>query len=217
MYDNIVQCGSDIVKILRTDGLNKNSIKRINNTFQKSIESIGNELKFQDITINNDELKNNDPGKVKAAVFLFINTFICQIIISTVLIIFFGSVVGTNLLAIIVAPISEEISKSIAIKGGYIIEFNIILNSYEIINYVSNGTMSGLPLIKMIKARIRCSLMHITTSIIQWITSNTSLLKLNDENKDEVSFIGQLLGTLIHMVWNILALTSQKFTELVFR
>ena len=216
VFDNIKECSSNIVKILRTDGLNKNSIKKINSTFQKTLESIGKELKFQDIVIDNAELNNSDPGKVKAAIFLLINSLVLQAIIYIVLTVFFGNT-SDILRDVLISPIFEEIAKAIAIKGNYIIEFDIVFDLWEAINYIPYALSLDISLFKTIKVRAVTTVMHNVTSAIQWIFSNTELLKNDEEDKDTVSFIGQVTGILIHIVWNLLSVKSKKFNDFLLK
>ena len=144
--------------------------------------------------------------------------------------------VGNVLGCCVVAPITEETAKGIAVKNNYATEFSVVFNIYEASSYIIKSSVIGvpfkvdgvigrykIPLKNMVRARTAAVGMHISTTIIQWLSTNPKLLaKLGiDENNDEsgkkekVAFIGQLISMIIHFSWNLAASTSKSFARAI--
>ena len=115
--------------------------------------------------------------------------------------------VGGTIYAIIGAPIIEEASKSIAVKGGFEKEYMIVFNSYEFTSYVVQMTAIGIPIIDSILLRGAVVGMHNFTTYINKLFSTEEFrkkFKIKDtkDAKDQATLCAYTIGTLIHVSWN---------------
>ena len=125
---------------------------------------------------------------------------IIDIILETV----FGHV-GYVITITVAGPIIEEFAKQISIKGGFAVEFTALFNSSEILLYTYQfGNLHGVK--NIVITRLKVALMHLSTTIIQWISNNAEALGI--ENKEKASVIGNILGVLIHAYWNSSAIAG---------
>lgn len=216
-YGNFVNecssCATKISSIIREKGLNSESEKEIISIFERTIEKVG-EI-FLDPNKIKDKANKLNAGfeKIKASYKVLILVIFVNTTVDLVLSLLFGRLIGRSLTAIIVAPIVEEISKSIAIKGGFVQEYTLVFNVHELSNYVKlYGKVVGFA--KMITIRLKCVLLHLTTTILQWLTVNKDILKkcgVNPDDTDTVNFIGRIIAIFIHTTWNFLAAFSPAF------
>lgn len=100
--------------------------------------------------------------------------------------------IGLFLASVFIAPIVEEYSKYISIKGDYTKTFFVIFNIFEFTLYVSRffGIISLGPLLLM---RFLAVLLHLITTYVQY--------KFNKE--EENSKTGLAAGIMIHTFWNM--------------
>lgn len=117
------------------------------------------------------------------------------------------------LVGVIAAPILEESAKQIALRGGFQKEFLVIFNTLEFTEYVIiYAPIVGL--IKIFAARLMAVGLHITTTIVQWISMNKEFQKkvMRDPNdpkeKAELEGMGLATGMMIHALWNLVATIS---------
>lgn len=210
-------CAKDIANLIKNKGLNFNTEKEIISMFENTLMKLGK------IFIDTKKIKNNpkflelDNEKFIASVKLFTIVVAINSIVGNILFLLTGSV-GYNLCIYIWVPIIEELSKSIAIKGGFIKEYTILFNGYEIVtNTIVYGKIIGYT--RIIIARLKTSLMHITTTLLQWLTSNNDILEkcgIKPDNIPLVNLIGRLLGIFIHSSWNYMSLFNEKFVNKIF-
>ena len=203
------------VDIIKKEGINKTSLGKLGELFKNFYTSIAEFLKNFDASSINDG--SYDINKLKRSALLLIFVVITNTLISSILTILFG-VVGRNLSTWLVCPIIEEAAKQIAIRGEFTLEFTAVFNTYEFTSYVFNMSIIGMPFIKAIKTRLIVVGMHVTTTIIQYLSNNEKLLKslgLNKEDdRNQVSALGHITGSLIHITWNYLAVYSEAFNRL---
>lgn len=215
--NSLQKSSKEIANVIIKNGINDQSKKTISNI----ISNLKNEILDIVKNIDTDELKfeKYDANKINEALLLFIMMVMANsIIVSVCLIIFpgIGNIIGIG----IAGPIIEEFAKAISIKGGFEKEFYVIFNMYEMMRYVPQIKIMNMdiPLSKAILSRLKVAGMHLTTTIIQWISQNEKILeKLNikKEDHDKIALIGQITGTIIHSTWNILGLKSVKFNNFI--
>lgn len=213
----IKSTSSDIINNIMKNGINKQSrsfiAEKMSDLKSYILDILGN------VEYDMLEFANYDANKIiKSFVLVLLVSIANSIVIVLCTTLFPG--VGTFIAYAIVAPIFEELCKAVSIKGEFTAEFAVVFNALEMSQYVTGIVANGGKLIDAVKIRLRAVGMHLTTTIIQWITSNKKIMeKLNiDENdKDKISFIGQLLGTIIHGIWNGLAVTDNAtFKKILF-
>ena len=198
-----------IVKIIKSEGINKDSKtkinKLINTEFGKFVESINQ------TNIPEDSGKKFSKAKLKKSIVLLCRVVFENSIIALVLSSLFGPV-GNYITGIIVAPIVEEMAKSAAVKGNFIAEFQFVFNLFEFSSYMKNMAVNNAAgftnthMGKFAIVRLATVGMHLTTSIVHYISSNSKLLqKLKIKNEDDeknAKGIGLIIGFLIHAIWN---------------
>ena len=63
--------------------------------------------------------------------------------------------------------------------------------------------------------------MHLTTTLIQWLTNNPKVLEKlkieSEDDKNKASIVGHTIGMIIHGVWNGLASFSQTFNNYLMK
>lgn len=216
--ENIQQCAEDIAGIIKKEGLNGKSQKKIISIFEKFIQTSG------DIYIDSSVIVSKNPSfaeieskRLVASLQLFMVVLMVNTLVGIVLQILLGRYIGHSLLAIIVAPIVEELSKSIAIKGGFVKEYTIVFNVLEARQYIKRAA----PVIgfsKIFIIRIKCALLHVTTTLLQWLTLNKNLLEkcgINPDDTETVNFVGRIIAIFIHGTWNFLATFSETFNRFI--
>lgn len=209
--DCIKEASNNIIKIIKNDGINGKSTKeifvQIDNVFQRVADNIHPE------DINTDKFKSYDITKIRSALLLFVFMYIISFMINLILVLLLGSSMGNILTIAIVGPIIEELAKQTAVKGNFIVEFQVVFNTFEIVKYTRKAPVVKLGYLQLFKARLKVAAMHITTSIIQWMTNNTDITGI--ENKETISVIGNIIGILIHGSWNSLSLFNERFVRLI--
>lgn len=206
---------NNIAKTIKSEGINEKSKSKILTYYNEFFSTLNKTLDLANIDINTSIFgKEYDINKVKDAFLIFIIGTMTTSIIANVLVIFFGLNIGQILVTAIVAPIVEETEKQIAIRRNCSMEYTIIFNTYEFSYYfISLNPILGK--VNAIKLRLIPVGMHLTNTIIQFLTNNVKLQQKlgieNDKNKQtKLSLIGQLIGTIIHCAYNSLALMSNN-------
>ena len=219
---DLIGVGGDIAKFafskLTKDGFSKEARKEIENyadkkftEMAKSVKTVGDD--YVRATSTNKEYQkylNDDKAfskrKLTAAYNLLFRVLITNTIIHELLKLVFGPI-GVSIWAVVCAPIVEENSKIAAVKGDFIVEYNLVFNAYEFTYYtITYGPAVGVA--NIVKIRLAVIGMHTTTAIVHWLADNPLLNKINKANKLEVgdnnkhTIVGQFIGTAIHMAWN---------------
>ena len=87
------------------------------------------------------------------------------------------------------------------------VEFNVVLNTFEFVTYtLAYKSIFGLK--KIIAMRIAAVGLHTLTSIVHWLTEHSEKLGFKNKDKDEISTIGSIIATLIHSLWNTVAVVT---------
>lgn len=193
---------TNIINIIKKYGINKKSIDKIYKELDGNFSRIANRVAP---SIKVDTTKwQYEKEKMRSAVMLFLIVLSINSTIKIVLWVIFNETIADNITAVLVAPITEEFAKQVSIKGGFTAEFAAIFNAYEITYYTTKYSLFyGVEVKKMIVLRLKVALMHLTTTLIQWLTNNTKIVGI--ENKEKASVIGNIVGILIHGCWNSLA------------
>jgi len=201
------ETGEKIGNTIKEKGLTKESKKSIAKIYDDFIVSLKNNI--NEIIVPDNLVKKVDSGEytaenIKRAIGLTL-ACICfnEIMIWALSIII---PIGGGLIARgIVCPFVEETAKAIALKGKYSKEFTVIFNISEFSLYVIRGVN---PLLRLIPVG-----MHITTTLVQYFTSDEKIQKKlgldKEEDKEKLTFIGRIVAYLIHSAYNtILAISS---------
>ena len=192
--------GKKIGKTIKEDGLTKESKKTIAKIYDDFLESLKNSI--DEIAVSDNLLKKVDSGEytlenIKRAVALTVACICVNTVTLTALNLilpFVGQLIAIG----IVCPFFEEAAKSIAIKGKYAKEFTIVFNATEFAMYVHRGVN---PLIRLLPVG-----MHITTTLVQYFTSNEKIQKKlgldKEQDKEQLTLIGRIVAFIIHSGWN---------------
>lgn len=74
-------------------------------------------------------------------------------------------------------------------------------------------------LVKIIKTRLLTVGMHLTSTIVHFLTTNKEIQKKlgldKEEDKEKLSLIGFITGNLIHITWNSLSVFSTTFNKII--
>lgn len=186
--------------VIKRKGLNSNSMKELDIIMSDAFKAISSDLDLADIP--ELKFKGYDANKIRKSIVLtvyiyFLNSF-CDLLISLLL----GPVIGGILTAVVIAPIIEESCKRASVVGGYASEFAIVFNTFEFSLYVTRYNEVS----KIIAIRLVAVGMHLITFVINWFSNNTKLISRlgmdKDNDKEEITNTGFLLGILIHSIWN---------------
>ena len=211
----VKEYGARMGDVIRKEGINSNSIKELTTLFEQCTEHIS--VFFRDIRVPN-KLAGYDINRMKAALCLFLTVLTINTMIMCLLMLL-GPITADVLTTVVVAPIVEEFAKSVAIKGKFGTEFTVVMNAYEMVYYVNQmKRVPGIGILKAIRVRAFVVLMHLTTTIIQWLSNNQKLLDMigvKKEDKGTISFIGRILGIVIHSIWNFLSKFNMKFVSML--
>lgn len=210
----------EIGSTIKKEGITSSSKKSIATSIRKCYEDIIDIIKCTDVDIPESIENTYDPNKLKNGILLTIADVLINTLCKSILEILFGSNIGTLLTAIIVGPIVEEISKHIAVRGEFAVEYTFVFNFYEVSSYINTMTnILNMPLKNAIRGRLFCVGMHLVNTIINWLTTNKNVQKKlgleKEEDKDKLSLIGNITGILIHMTWNTLASFSKTFNSFI--
>ena len=216
---------SDIHKVLyqMDKNINKNGITNSISSGTKSISNIiasaliKSDYLMDDLSDNLDifgseDLEEKVLNSLRILIFVLISSTICLII----LMILFGPVIGQVLAAIMIAPVIEDAGKSLAVRNDCGDIYNVLFNIFEAGSYISSLTMMGYGLSKAIAIRLPAIAMHSIGTFIQKAFSSDKLLKKlnmdpkNDNDKRKLRMMGQVISTLLHVVFNTLAILLFK-------
>lgn len=208
---------TQIANTIKNEGITESSRKHIATTIRECYDNVLDILKSTDTPIPDNS--SYDKNKLKNGLVLVVADILINTLCNLILTLLLGPHIGRLATVIIVGPIVEELSKQLAIRGGFSVEYTFMFNFYEASSYVINMTMMKIPLKNAIRGRLLCVGMHLTNTIINALSLNKNVQKkLNiekEEDKDKLALIGNLTGLLIHMTWNTLASFSQGFNNLI--
>ena len=181
----------EIANDITKNGLNKKSISSIMDKFWKTCVFELDASTLEDVM---EKDKSFTKAKIEKALKLLLCVCIVNATCDLVLTILFKGI-GSYLTGVLVAPIVEENAKQIAIKDGITKEFTVVFNAFEYTEYLFKyGPKSGFA--NVAKLRVFPVAMHI-------IHKELGIEDLEkDEKKKRISFIGHLIGVLIHAAWN---------------
>jgi hypothetical protein len=213
----ISSASKDIGNTIKKKGITKESRKsimaRINDCLDQISEALEEYMDDIDITFPED----TDPKHISNSIGLVLTALIVNSLGIAILQIVAalmagpaGLEIGSKIGACIIAPIVEEFCKRTANKGGYLPTFLIVFNIAEASLYITSITATGVKITKAIIIRGIAIGLHISTSVVQWITSNEKFqkfigldkLKNPEDAKKSISAIGYIVGVLMHALYN---------------
>ena len=199
------KASKDIAAEIKKNGLtNKKSISAIMDNFWDNAAFHIDPSMYESIMEKN---KSFTKAKVDKAIQLTLCILVVVTIIHIVLDMIIGIPASRVLCPIVVEPLVEENAKQIAIKANIIKEFTVVFNTLETALALAVHGPDGF--LKTIFARLGTVSMHVVTTIIQYISSNTKIHKQlgiedlkDEEKKKRISFLGHLISVLFHACWN---------------
>ena len=212
----VTKASKDIAGIIKKEGINKASKAHIKSALNTLYDDIARDLEISCDAVND----KSAAGKIKQSTMLLFGVITVNTMCLLIFQLLFGAQVGSILTSVIVAPLTEEGSKQVAIKGDYIKEYMVLFNIYEASSYVVRMTISGVPFLTAVKVRLLAAGIHVTTAIIQWLTQNKEVQKKIGIDKDEkaqdnIRTMGNIIGIVIHCTWNTLASFSTRFVSAI--
>lgn len=204
----IKSAGQDIAGIVKKEGLSAGSRKKIHNRigilFDDLCESISEGVPAP------KNAGDNKPNIIKSfKLVLWVVTI--NSLANAVLALLVGPNIGYFLTCVLVAPMVEEASKSISVKGKFDKEFYIIFNTVEASMYVSRLTQVGYSFAKAVSIRLSPAIiLHGGNTIIHKIFDSKEIRRKYDVGNDEdarnkATTTGYVITTLIHSAWNFAA------------
>lgn len=204
-------CAKEIVEYIKVNGLNKSAFGKVTAIVGKYFGDVSKIISVDNKILNDKRFSNYDSDKLRNAANIFLHMIIwitiCQIVIS--IFTFSIPIVNNVLTCCIIAPIFEEYAKKLSTRSGCIKEFYIIFNTFEFAEYVILYTpIVGLK--NIVITRVVALGLHLTNTIINWLSDNKKVQELlnldKEEDKDKLSALGYISGVVIHAVYNGCAL-----------
>ena len=204
----IQQVAKNVADIFKKKGITKESKKEAKDLLFKFYDDTNNWLDtaayFSGVTDNDKILSKFSTKKVYKAILLLSCVIVAQTIFNFVLnslVPGLGSVAGS----ILVAPITEEGSKAMAARGGYIDEYNAVFNIFEFTEYVIHG--------ESIKGRLIAVLSHSLNSFMHKIANDREFrekfnIQIDEKEEAIVSKLVLICMTVEHAVWNYECVSS---------
>jgi len=206
---------TSIASEIKSNGLKKESKSTISHKFEQLCKKL-EELLFESLDTKKLENGKYDKTKIKNALRAVVYCLAINTVALFTFSIILGPVIGNFILCVIVAPLVEELCKKFAVSGGFEKEFSVLFNAYEMVTYVSRIRKMGIPMLKAIRIRTFTVLMHLTTTIVQWLSKNEKVQKFLHLKDEQSKTLGYFIGVFIHGAWNFLAATNnQKFLKMV--
>lgn len=143
-------------------------------------------------------------------IILLLNTYLGVILVAvcTMAVGSTGAIIGIALLAIFIAPLTEESGKFFSILNRSEKEFLIVLNGFELLHYVGGMVAVGVSLPTALLLRLGPVLMHIATTYIQ-----KYFIKRGEKTKNIASAnTGLTIGIIIHGIFNFFSMLSTNIT-----
>ena len=218
--------GKEIVSIIKNEGLNSESKKKIHNVISELFEDIAKDISVEKI-LENGKLKDIERSKLKRSLILLLWVLLINSIAAIVLAIL--GPVGQFLTVSLVAPLVEESAKAISVKGNFEKEFWVVFNAFEFTSYIVKGgpiavlsKVAGIDfgIKNLVRGRIAAVGMHTVNTLIHKLFDSEKFrkkfnIKDDKDAKDKSTFIGFVIAVLIHGTWNASAMLSPAFNSKV--
>lgn len=218
--------GEKIVSVIKKEGLNSGSKKKIHNIVSELFEEAAKDISIEKI-LENGKLKDIERSKLKRSLILLLWVLLINSLAATVL--FILGPLGQFLTVSLVAPLVEESAKAISVKGDFEKEFWAVFNAFEFTSYIVKGAPTTIFLkasgvdfgIKnLVRGRIAAVGMHTVNTVIHKVFDSEKFrrkfnIKDDKDAKDKSTFIGFVIAVLIHGTWNATAMLSPAFNSKV--
>lgn len=176
-------------------------VKELNTVNKKNIKNVSK--KVTKIIVNDIEELTQKQKIIKSIAILIILVYVQLITIAIAGLIItpiFGTIGTIIFAACIVAPLTEEYAKRLAIKENYPWLYTTVFSLLEFARYFMIFTSGGLSIPVVAGARIAVVGMHFFTTWIQ--------KKFHDTKNKNVSKFGYIVAVLIHAAWNAMAILN---------
>jgi len=154
--------------------------------------------------MNNPKLKNSPQEKVLKAVAVLVWCLMVSYLAVFVLTSLFGPF-GNTITIVLVGPVIEESCKKMAAKGGFSDEFNVVFNVFEFTGYFMMNRSIANALVRLTVVG-----MHSVTSALHKLGRSEEAQKFfkceTEDEKKNLANIADTAGTLIHVIWNSVAM-----------
>lgn len=209
----LTKASKDIAETIKKKGVSSESRKHIYNIISDLFKDLADGIDASVIK-NLPGLQSDDKEvqkKVTKSFVLLAWCLVASILTRMVLTSMLG-IIGRYLMSTVGAPIIEESCKAIAVKGNFEIEYNIVFNAFEFTEYVKGGAS--------VKGRLVCVGVHTLNTMINKVFSTKAFRKkfgISDDkdSKDKCTLAAFIIGTIIHMSWNMAAVFSPAFNAIL--
>ena len=209
----LTKASKDIAETIKKKGVSSESRKQIYNIISDLFKDLADGIDASVIK-NLPGLQSDDKEvqkKVTKSFVLLAWCLVASILTQMVLTSMLG-IIGRYLMSTVGAPIIEESCKAIAVKGNFEIEYNIVFNAFEFTEYVKGGAS--------VKGRLVCVGVHTLNTMINKVFSTKAFRKKFDisddkDSKDKCTLAAFIIGTIIHMSWNMAAVFSPAFNAIL--
>jgi hypothetical protein len=138
---------------------------------------------------------------VVKSVLIFVAIFLLQVVIMTAI----GSLAVSPLttmfiMCTVIAPITEEYGKRIAVESDYPFIYTGIFAGIEFLLYVIQGVQMGIALPIVVLQRLAAVMMHFATTLIQKKHHDDSVVMGEEEH-----IKGYYVAVGVHALWNLVA------------
>lgn len=209
----LTKASKDIAETIKKKGVSSESRKHIYNIISDLFKDLADGIDASVIK-NLPGLQSDDKEvqkKVTKSFVLLAWCLVASTLTRMVLTSMLG-IIGRYLMSTVGAPIIEESCKAIAVKGNFEIEYNIVFNAFEFTGYVKGGAS--------VKGRLVCVGVHTLNTMINKVFSTKAFRKkfgISDDkdSKDKCTLAAFIIGTIIHMSWNMAAVFSPAFNAIL--
>lgn len=209
----LTKASKDIAETIKKKGVSSESRKHIYNIISDLFKDLADGIDASVIK-NLPGLQSDDKEVQKKVTKSFVLLAWCLVvsILTRMVLTSMLGIIGRYLMSTVGAPIIEESCKAIAVKGNFEIEYNIVFNAFEFTEYVKGGAS--------VKGRLVCVGVHTLNTMINKVFSTKAFRKkfgISDDkdSKDKCTLAAFIIGTIIHMSWNMAAVFSPAFNAIL--
>lgn len=209
----LTKASKDIAETIKKKGVSSESRKHIYNIISDLFKDLADGIDASVIK-NLPGLQSDDKEVQKKVTKSFVLLAWCLVvsILTRMVLTSMLGIIGRYLMSTVGAPIVEESCKAIAVKGNFEIEYNIVFNAFEFTEYVKGGAS--------VKGRLVCVGVHTLNTMINKVFSTKAFrnkfgISDDKDSKDKCTLAAFIIGSIIHMSWNVAAVFSPTFNAIL--